>query len=119
MASNHADLPPHLLNAVVELIEALTLAVQSGDRACLWLAPLELAQQGEGGRQAMLSLHELGLIDRRHLGAATGKRAKWVCRLKQSALNSIRLGYLLPQLDTGHRRSIPPANVISTLYQRN
>ncbi len=118
MPSNHADLPPHLLTAVVALIESLSFAVQAGDRGCLWLSPPDLTPNGQGGRQELLALHELGLIDRRHLGAETGKRAKWVCRLKQSVLNSIRLGLLLPQLDAAHRQSIPSASVISTLYQR-
>lgn len=116
MPSAHADLPPHLLPAVVALIEAVSFAAGSGDRACLWLTPAELVGDGEAGRQTLLALFQAGLIDRRPLGAATGKRAKWVCRLKQSALHSIRLGLLLPQLDPIHRRAIPSAPILGSLY---
>lgn len=116
MTSNHADLPPHLLSAVVALIEALSFSVVTGDKACLWLSSRDLVNGAEGGRQVLHTLHEISLIDRRSLSAATGKRAKWVCRLKQSELESIRLGFLLPQLDAAHRRSIPPASVVRALY---
>lgn len=118
MPSTEADLPAHLLPVLTALLDALSLASQSGDRACLWLSIEDLADETSAPRQAIQQLHVRGLIDRRPTGSKTGARAKWVCRIRESVATSIRLGQMLPQLDPATRKGIPSASAVALLYRR-
>lgn len=107
---------PEVLAAVDELVDMLSWAASTKDRASVWLSHRDLGDGTVSGRTILAEMHARGWIERRSRNRRTGKKADWVCRLRKSVVIGISEGKALPWLSPETRKLVPSKADLGALY---